>query len=131
VAGRTGVRPTPVRVELTKIDLLQRGDHWSTLDDLAQLVPVTAVFAELQLSDEREVNLRFVERGADGVALVHIATLMQGPQPTAVRIEARRVAPATDDIATAFANANAVLNDVFFKLIPDAKARFGLQGGRT
>jgi uncharacterized protein (TIGR04255 family) len=129
VAERTGSPPVVLRVEMTKVDMLRRGEHWSDLADLAALVPVTSVFSAVQQSDEREVNLRFVERGAEGVALVHIATLMEGVQPAAIRVEARRVAPVDGDVSATFVTCNAVLNDVFFKLIPDAKNRFGTKEG--
>lgn len=124
---RTGKRPTATRVELTKIDLLNRGKDWADLDDLAEVMPVTGVFAKIQRSSERDVNLRFVERGTDGVALVHVATLVQGGSPSAIRIEARRIAPVVDDLQSAFAAANQVLNDVFFELIPSAKDLFGIR----
>jgi uncharacterized protein (TIGR04255 family) len=120
--------PSVQRVELTKIDILRRGEHWSDLDDLVRLVPVTGVFREIQRSESREVNLRFVERGPEGVAIVHVATLMDADVPNALRIEARCIATATSDLSTAFTKANTVLNEAFFKLIPEAHARFGVKG---
>ncbi len=121
-------RPSIRRIELTKIDVLRRGEQWRDLDDLVQLVPVTGVFREIQHSESREVNLRFVERGPEGVAIVHVATLMDGEVPNALRIEGRCIVTATSELPAAFTRANTVLNDAFFKLIPEAQARFGVRG---
>jgi uncharacterized protein (TIGR04255 family) len=118
-----------LRVELSKIDILQRDLHWSDLDDLARLVPVTGVFREIQRSESRDVNLRFVESGSGGVAIVHVATLMEAERPKALRIEGRCIAPPMEDIQRAFDSANLVLNEAFFKLIPEARTRFGTREG--
>jgi uncharacterized protein (TIGR04255 family) len=121
--------PSVKRVELAKIDLLRRGEHWRDLDDLVKLVPVTGVFRELQRAESREVNLRFVERGDEGVATVHVATMTEGETPIALRIEGRCIVPPVPDLQAAFTGANTVLNDAFFKLIPEATARFGKKEG--
>lgn len=125
ITDRFGRRPVARRIELTKIDLLRRGEHWRDLDDLATMIPMTSVFSKIQQSDNRDVNLRFVERANSGAVVVHIATMMDGDTPSSVRIEARRLANPEADISAAFHSANTVLNEVFFSLIPAARDYFG------
>jgi len=115
----------PKRIEFSKIDLLEKGRHWKDVGDLANLLPVTGVFQEVQRTDDRDVNLRFVDRGADGTVVVHIATLTDAGNAQALRIEARFVADPKPSVREAFHRGNRILNDVFFKLIPDAGRRFG------
>jgi len=128
VKERCGVVLAPKRVELSKIDLLERGKHWETADQQAKLLPVTGVFEDVQRTDTRDVNLRFVERGAGGVVFMHIATLSDGERPTAIRIDSRFVTEPTPSIREAFYRGNEVLNDAFFKLVSDATGRFGSKG---
>jgi uncharacterized protein (TIGR04255 family) len=125
VVGQTGLTPVPQRVELAKIDLLQRGIAWSDFDDLNSLMAVTGVFSNIRGLECPEVNLRFVEKSDEDITQVHVATLMQDETPTGVRIEARRIASPKIDIPTAFRDANDVLNGIFFRLIPSAAERFG------
>ena len=128
VRERCGQGIVPKRVELNKIDLLERGHHWDTVEDLAKLLPVTGVFQEVQRTDTRDVNLRFVDRGPDGVVFMHIATLTDGENPKAIRIDSRFVTDPTPTVRAAFERGNEILNDAFFKLIPGAKQRFGAKG---
>lgn len=129
VRERIGREATPRRVELSKIDLLEEGQHWKNVDDLSALVPVTGVFQEVQRTQARDVNLRFSDRGSDGAFVVHIATLSGAASGHAVRVDARFVTDPTPSVREAFYRGNRVLNEAFFKLIPDATARFGLKGG--
>src|SRR5262249_23938281 len=46
IRERCRVDILPNRVELSKIDVLERGRHWNSIDDLAKLLPVTGVFRE-------------------------------------------------------------------------------------
>lgn len=124
IRDRCGVDVSPSRIELSKIDMLERGRHWESPDDLAKLLPVTGVFNEIQRADEREVNLRFVERGSHGTVMIQITTLSDGKVPRAVRIDARCMAAPEPSLHEAFVRSNAILNDAFFKLIPDAAVRF-------
>lgn len=116
---------SPARVELSKIDMLERGVHWDTIDDLARLLPVTGVFQEIQRTDKRDVNLVFVERGPEGAVSMHITTLTDGETPKGIRIDGRFVADAVPTVRETFVRGNDVLNEAFFKLIPEAEKRFG------
>lgn len=128
IESQFGNRPIARRIELTKIDILRRGEHWRDLDALAKLMPVTSVFSTIQQSDNRDVNLRFIERAHGGALLVHVATLMEGNTPASVRVEARCVAKPEPEISAAFYSANTIINDAFFRLIPDAREHFGTKG---
>jgi len=114
---------------LSKIDLLEKGRHWNDVGDLSTLLPVTGVFSDVQRTDDRDVNLRFVDRGADGTVVVHIATLADAGSVQALRVDARLVTEPKPSVHEAFHRGNRILNDVFFKLIPKASERFGAKGG--
>lgn len=129
VESQTGAKPTPIRIELTKVNMLRRGEHWVDLDDLAQLLPVTGVFKSIHRSESREVNLHFVERSSTDAVFVHIATMIERNVPAVVRLELRAAAPATDDLKTAFLKSNRTLDEAFFSLIPsDELHRFQRRG---
>ena len=125
ISSRFGVHPVPSRIELTKIDFLRQFQHWKDLEDLAELVPVTGTFKEIQRSEGREFNLQFTERATDGATIVGVASQADQTNTHSVRIESRRVASCGSNIEDAFNKANGILNSTFFRLIPNAKARFG------
>lgn len=125
VHSRLNVRPNARKVELNKVDLLAKGQYWNEVSELADLLPITGAFSDILHSESREVNLRFVERDNEDVSHVHVSTLMNESGPTSVRIEARRTAAPDPDLASAFKNANAALNGIFFKLVPKAATYFG------
>jgi hypothetical protein len=103
-----------------KINLLRRGQHWSDLADLGILLPVTAVFKDLHESENREVNLRFVERAGAGLIAVHVASMAEEEHiPSVVRMELRAVLPVHDNLEQQFLAANTALNERFFKLISE------------
>jgi len=126
VRSRTNKDINSQRIELTKVDLLRQGEHWRDLDDLTKVVPVTNAFSKVQRSNEREVNLRFVERGIDGITIVHVTSIMAEATTAAIRIESRRSVSVSSrsEISHAFQQANEVLNHAFFELIPSAHERF-------
>jgi uncharacterized protein (TIGR04255 family) len=127
VRERFGVVIRPKQVELTKVDMLTRGNAWNTPDELARVLPVTAAFGE---AGSPEVNLRSVQRDERGTTIVHVVTVMKDAVPEAVRLETRHVAPAGDDLRKAFELANVELNRVFFKMVPFAADQFGERGTR-
>lgn len=129
VKARYGAGIVPVKAELSKIDMLLRGQHWTDIADMESLLPVTKTFADVHASEDREVNLRFVERAGEAVAIVQVVTLHSERIPAAVRLEARRIAPVTSDVRDCLVSANDVVNDIFFKLIPEAEQRFSNIGG--
>ncbi|MFO0677070.1 MAG: TIGR04255 family protein [Polyangiaceae bacterium] len=129
VREKCGSELVPRRIELSKIDLLEKGRHWKDVADLASLLPVTGAFQEVQRTEDRDVNLRFVDRGPDGTVIVHVASLNSTDGAQALRVDARFVADPTPSVRDAFHRGNQILNDAFFKLIPDAAKRFGMKGG--
>jgi uncharacterized protein (TIGR04255 family) len=118
----------PRRIELSKIDLLQKGRHWKDVEELSRVLPVTGVFQGIQRAETRDVNLQFVEKAADGIAIVNVATVGDSEGGEAVRVDARFVTDPVPSIAAAFERGDEVLNQAFFKLIPEAKQRFGIKG---
>lgn len=131
VREKCGRELVALRVELSKIDLLERGRHWADFADLAKLLPVTDVFQQVQRTNERDVNLRFADQGPDGTVVVQIATLVDANKAQALRVDARFVTDPKPSVRDAFHRGNQVLNEVFFKLIPDAKRRFGTKGAKN
>lgn len=118
---RSGKRPAVVRLELTKIDILDCGIDYSDMRDLRALLPVTRVFEEVSLSDPQQLQLRLSE--AEGETSTHIAVTLDTKR---VRIEARHVFPFTGDLDANFVNANTRINRVFFGLV--VTERFGTEG---
>lgn len=122
----------PHRIDLTKVDVLRRDVDWKSVEELAQIVPVTGVLDQIQQTESREVDLHFVEKGAGGTAVVHVSTVSDGAAPTSLRLEFRLTRALADrGPAAGFEAANEILNHAFFKLIPpDQLARFGLKGAQ-
>lgn len=121
------------RIELTKIDVLKRGQHWNDLADLAKLLPVTAALDPVKLSDQRQVDFRFAERSESGVRVVQINSVADDFEPKAIRMEftmsceLRKTPP-----SEAFEEANEVLNDAFFTLLNENELwRFRSKQGET
>ena len=126
---RAGRRPTVKRLELTKVDVLHRGQDWSDLDDLASLVPLTGTFGPVQEHGRREIALRFVERRERETLVVSLHSLLNeaGGDTTALQIETRviRQFPPDESYESGLRSANNAANRVFFKLIPKPD-RFGI-----
>jgi uncharacterized protein (TIGR04255 family) len=127
----SGKVPELKRIELSKIDLLEKEKHWTTLEDLDALVPVTAAFPRAQGNDaQHEVNLTFAERWQSDVLIVNLATVAVDGIASALRMDTRALVattlvPTTGELENAFRTANQRVNGVFFKLIPAAERRFG------
>lgn len=121
VESRLGHVVRPARIELTKIDVFQRGAAWTDNRDLARLLPVTAAFGD---AERPEVNLRSIQRSELGTSIVQVVTVMKDDVPDAVRIETRRLAPAGENLIESFELANIELNRIFFKMVPGATERF-------
>jgi len=130
---RFGKRPVPLRVELSKIDIIERDKHWTDLDDLARIVPLTGTFKNVHSGGSREFNLQFVEREGTTSLVVGLSSVSDhvGGEMRATRIEARALHPiaAGEDIQQAFTSANDAVNKAFFQLInPVELERFGKVG---
>jgi uncharacterized protein (TIGR04255 family) len=124
-------RPKPLRIELTKIDVIDSQKHWSDVDDLARVVPITGTFRHADHATGREFGLRFVEHDERGHLIVAVNSVVDQPggDVRAARIETRAICQLTaeSDLETLFAEANAVVNRAFFKLVaPEELQRFGV-----
>jgi hypothetical protein len=132
--ARAGARPTLRRVEVLKIDILRRGEVWTDVDDLAELVPITGTFSGPRPTQRRELGLRFVEHHEGEDVIVAIASVLGGTEGemTALRIETRvvRLLPEGSSAEAALRAANATANEVFFRLIQRVE-RFGSPEGRS
>lgn len=115
-----GTKPQATRVELTKIDQLERGRHWSDLPDLARLVPITGTLGKGQDDVSREFGFRFVEHYATGPLTVAINSVVRNPKGIVegLRIETRTlISSGVDDLSEAFTKANRQVNSAFFRLL--------------
>lgn len=124
VASRCGsTKPRLKRIELAKVDVLERGTHWSDHEDLGRLMRVAAVFQEIQLADLTHLQLRLTERDDANKATLVTVNVTE----TQARIEARVILQATDDLDALLTFANDRLNAAFFGLLnPDERMnRFG------
>jgi len=110
------------RIELSKVDVLERGRHWENHADLGSLLSVAKVFEQVQLSDPAHLQLRLTEQDAMGATLVTVSITNQ-----LARIESRVIAANSFDIDKMLDNANSRLNGIFFGLMncEEATRRFG------
>ena len=130
---RFAVAPLPQKVEVVKVNILRQGTHWTDLADLDRTLTVMGVFRRVQSTADRDVALRFVERGPAGEQLsvaVHSMPRNPGEGLHAVRLETRCTANVSEDLVATFEEANNSVNTAFFNLIsPDQLGRFGTKGG--
>lgn len=129
--SRFGKKPKPEKVELTKIDLLRKGTHWSNLEDLATVLPLAGTVTQPGAPATREFAIRFVEQEQDTHLIVSASTVAEqvGMPFDAVRIEARAVVPVKNKSPErAFEDANAAVNGAFFKMIPDCSRFQPMEG---
>jgi uncharacterized protein (TIGR04255 family) len=125
-----GTMLMPKRIELMKVDSIERGRHWHDLDDLTKLVRVTGTFDSVHLTGNREFGLRFVEHDEERKLLIGLASVFEKPggQMKAARLETRAIQDITSetDLRSAFAGANSSVNRVFFTLVSEEELhRFG------
>ncbi len=125
-------RPKPVRLELTKIDVIESQKHWEGVDDLAHVVPITGTFQHEDHATGREFGLRFVEHDDGGHLIVSVNSVVDRPagEIRAARIETRaiRTLPAESDLEGIFTQANTLVNRAFFKLLNHGELhRFGVR----
>ncbi|GAB4568134.1 MAG: hypothetical protein Tsb0020_21230 [Haliangiales bacterium] len=113
---RTGQSVQPSRYELTKVDVLKKGEHYDNIDQLGELMSVAKVFADIQVTDPQLLHLRLVETHDQATTNLQIVV-----NQDRVRLETRHLFPANGDMVTAFDTANRRVNDVFFGLLKDLK----------
>lgn len=123
VEEKTGASLKLQRAELTKVDLLKRGKHYTDSADLGELLGVAKVFEDIAASDEAQLRLQLNESSEDGRLSVVVATTGEG-----VRVNTRYLFTAESDLAEAFNVANRRVNEVFFGLV--STGRFGVLGER-
>lgn len=117
-----GQEPSVVRIDLTKIDHLLKGDHWKDSADLARMMPKLAPLMELSKTNDPIVAIRFHEDRARGKLLVAIDSVgfnipSENPK-RGIKLETRFANIQSMDPRSDFEWANAELNNVFDLLIP-------------
>lgn len=123
---RPGLGIELLRVELTKVDKLQRGKHWKDFQDLSSFLKVANAFADVNVADPEQLTLRLVER-EDGDSNILVTVALNG---ATVRIETRMMIGCTEtaELGALLDRANRRLNKIFFGLLSKDLSRF--QGGR-
>ena len=109
---RIGARPTLQRLELTKIDHLDKGRDFKDLVDLASLLKVTKVFEDVQSSVMNKLRLQLTETVDSGIS--HLTIDVESER---ARIEIRHVFTPKETMAALFDEANNHVNRVFFGLL--------------
>jgi uncharacterized protein (TIGR04255 family) len=122
------VKPSPRRIELTKVDHLVQGQHWSDFSDLSQLLPALRGFASFTQTTSPAIGVRYVETFENARLAVAIdSALAERPDKTRtslVKLETRYAGDLDEDIHSSFTKANHRVNAVFKSLIPkDERAK--------
>jgi uncharacterized protein (TIGR04255 family) len=130
---RFGGPLSPIRAELSKIDVIEKGRHWRDLENLRSIIPITGTFGGVQQGGNRQLALRFVEtEGPRNLTVsVNSASADLGGDLTSIRIETRAVVPVLESgLEAAFVEANGSVNHAFFTLIgEDGLTVFGVEVG--
>lgn len=109
----------PRYAEVTKVDFLREGTHWSDLDDLLVLVPTLSVFPRVagggrwsasasvktDLGDDRTLSVALQMSGESGQRLVKAETTA-------------RIPTVGDELEGRLRDANTLLNESFLRLVP-------------
>ncbi|MCB9638690.1 MAG: hypothetical protein H6727_07265 [Myxococcales bacterium] len=104
--------PSPMKLELSKIDLLLKGSHYQDAEDLGKLLKVARVFEDIQAGSASRLDLRLSEQHPNGNVNVFVMVSEEN-----TRIETRAVFEAEGDLNSAFVQANQRVNEVFFGLL--------------
>jgi|GEM_PF-676877 len=123
-----GVRPRVAQIELTKVDSFERGRDWNELEELDDLLPITRAITATRQSNQIRLSMSEREELHAGWLKVQINSSNDARGDlSAIRLETRvslTVGPELG-VTAAFEQANARLNDVFFRLVPNASESFG------
>jgi uncharacterized protein (TIGR04255 family) len=118
---RIGTRPRTVRVELTKLDVLERPKHWTTAADLAVLLPITAAIRNPDHVGNSEFSSHFIEHRTPDALIIAISTILDRPagETSGVQIETRALCTLSDgeEPRHGFERANTWVNQAFFRLL--------------
>lgn len=123
-----GKQPQVNTIELTKIDMLRRRRDWSSLEDLAALLPITETFTAIRQSSRIQLSLSENEKLDNGSLSVRLNSISdENGELDIVRLESRVEFSLAqgEDPSAAFGRANTLINEAFFGLVKDATARFG------
>ena len=111
-AKRTSQTLSLTHIELSKIDVLKRGIRYDSMEDLRELLPITAVFEQVSLADPQQLQLRMSE--GDETENTHLSIVMDA---RGVRIESRHRIAFSGDVDADFVKANNRVNQLFFGLL--------------
>jgi uncharacterized protein (TIGR04255 family) len=123
----TGTRPQVTHFELTKVNLLRQGTHWSEFSDLCLLLPALQPLGAL-LGDQAHpfnINLRREAQGLTGVVQIVSGTEStdDGQQRVTVQITNQVTGPVRE-LASDLSSGNTFANEAFSLLFPrDEMAR--------
>lgn len=123
---REGTRPEPISVELSKIDLLIQGKHWTDAADAALMMPVLSGVQGSMKSPSSNVSLRWWDELSDGTTIavsVMPARLKADMNVLTYRVEFHATAAITDGLEPCLLRANQQLNEAFERLIPSSEWR--------
>jgi hypothetical protein len=116
-----GEQPSALSVELSKIDLLVQGKHWTDVSDLARILPSVGGVVSAMGKASADVNVRWQEDAAGGTLAVSIvpARLKADPNVAVMRVEFRFAGAVVEDSRAQLMAASTLLNDAFERLVPD------------
>jgi uncharacterized protein (TIGR04255 family) len=127
-----GSRPSPESIELSKIDVFHKGDHWSDWDDLRLMLPVLEGFSGLVESDQAVLGINLSRTVEDSQVQVQLGAALQisaeGAAPRPVfKMETRASRSPGPTLRESFETANRALNQVFAIVVPEdeRRRRFG------
>jgi len=123
---RDGAAPQHARVDVTKIDLLLQGTHWHTMEDAYTMLPAMKSAQSLLSAGGSEISLQTQEVVEDVTLTISVAAarLRAEPDRSLFRVEFRAVQTATGGLRDQLLHMNNLLNEAFWRLIPDAETRF-------
>lgn len=128
-----GATPRVRRVEVAKVDLLVKDEHWRDSDDLAKLMPLTGTMRAHATTEDADLTARIMETRPEGDFLLSMHAGMQsifGMMPArGLRLETRlhrALQSENADLREQLASLNDALNDAFVGLFdPMEFTRFG------
>ena len=125
-------KPAAQAIELTKVNLLRRGKHWTDVADLARMLPAVEPLIGLTHSEQPTFSVQFSDK-RDGAELLSIVVtgLEPGTNEPVIKLENRLMRPVEsgEEVLGAFREANKVLDDLFCSYISreEMTKRFGGQ----
>lgn len=109
---RVGFQVEPHLLELGKISILKKGTHYQDFGSLRKLLPVVQVLDKIKVTNPQHLYFQLIE--SPEVPSTRVQLTMDLEQ---VRIEIRHMFSPQEGIKSAFMNANARVNSVFFGIV--------------